>query len=280
MTAPVSVEGLTWAGVDVATWAVHAIDLSGLLAIPARRGGNVVVAGRDGAVRVPRKVYGPREFVVEFWVRGCLPDGTVPDAGQNATFYESMGLLASLCVQDVATMVHTLPDGRQRTLDVEVINAVDPQRWLAGMLGRVRVAFSSASAWWRGLEPVTVSADLPTGGTVTLDELADSNGRIDDAWLTFGAGVNPTLTDPRTGAFIGYDDAIGSGQTLSLGAYEWATTGGLVFDRRLLRRDRRQGAWFVIDPVPGAGAPELRLDHTGSGTMPVTIEAYPSWAVG
>lgn len=279
-----TLEALEWAGVDVASFAIRAKDLSGLLAVPARRGENIAVAGRDGRIRQQRKSYEGREFVVEFLVRGALPDGTVPtDRPSAAVFYESMHVLAALCAQDVATLVHTLPDGTTRRLPVEVINAIEPERWLAGMAATVRVAFTSPAAWWRSLDTVVAERTLAAGQTAVLDEFADSDGRIDDALVTFAAGTstgnNPRLTQVETGITVGYNHTFTAAHALTVGDYTWTPVGGMSFDRRDLVTDPRIGPWFVLDPVPH-GAPTVRLDLTGGGPMTIRVEARQSWAVG
>lgn len=274
-------EGLTWGGVDVASFAIRAVDLSGLLAMPGRRGENIPVAGRDGAVGGGRKFYNGREFVVEFLLRGATATGTIPAGDTGQQFYANLHVLAALCAQDTATLSHTLPDGTVRTLPVEVLHAVEPERWLAGMSGKVKVAFTSTAAFWRSTATTTATFTLAAGATRSLTEFAPSNGRIDDALVTFGAaGSNPTLTGVESGLAIGYDAVIAAGQSIRLGDYSWLVAGGLAaFDRTKLRTDPRIGAWWVIDPVPG-GSPTVRLDLTGGGPMQITIAARQSWLVG
>lgn len=283
--AEIDAERLTWGGVDVATWAVHAIDVSGLLAMPARRSENLIAAGRDGAIRRPRKPYGEREFEIEFLLRGCLPDGTIPASGPTRQFYQSIDTLSALCALDVAPLVHTLPGNgtEQRELPVEVLAAVEPRRWLAGESGLVKIVFSSHSAWWRGLAPVTSTLTLADGASGALGEFASSTGRIDDALVTFGVGTstgnNPTLLQPSTGLALGYDATIGAAQRITLGDYSW-TPVGLTFNRHALRTDARIGPWWVLDcGLPGV-APVVQLDLTGGGPMTISVAARPSWAVG
>lgn len=275
-------EALRWGAVPVDTFALSAVDLSGLLAIPEARGEHVTVAGRDGALWAPRKFYNGRQFVVEFLVKGCLPDGTVPPAGTASTFYDNLHLLAALCVQDRAPLEHTLPDGTRRVLDVGVLNAVEPERYLAGMQARVKVAFTSADAWWRGLDVTTATFTLAAGATRKLVEFAPSNGRIDDALVTFAGGSttgnNPLLTQVETGMGLGYNRSFTAAEQITLGDYTWDPV-GFTFDRTALVTAKRIGTWWVLDPVPG-DAPTLRLDLTGGGPMEITVAARQSWAVG
>lgn len=279
-----TLERLTWGGIDVASWAIRVRDLSGLLAIPGRRGENLVVAGRDGAIRQSRKLYNGREFVLEFLVRGATADGRVPaDRRAASVFYDNIDTLAALCVQDVAPMVHTLPDGIvQRRLEVEVLNTVEPERYKAGALATVKVALSSASPWWRALAPTVATFTLAAGAERDLVEFAGMSGRIDDALVTFAGGSttgnNPRLVDVATGIATGYNRSFTAAESLTVGDYTWAPT-GFTFDRTALVKDPRIGSWWVLDPVPG-GAPRVRLDLSGGGPMEVSVSARQSWAVG
>mgnify|MGYP007020372111 CR=1 FL=1 len=278
-------EGLTWGGVDVSTFAVRVVDLSGLLALPGRRGEDLAVAGRDGRIRQERKPYEGRDFPLEFFIRGATPGGLVPPDGANAQFYANMDLLSQLCTQDVAPMVHTLPGtaAQQRRLDVEVMTGIDPSRWKAGMLAKVTVPFTSASTWWRGLAAISATFTLASGATRALTEWAGMSGRIDDALVTLGGGStsgnNPLLTQVETGIGIGYNHSFTTGQSMRLGDYSWLPGGGApAFDRTKLVKDPRIGPWWVLDPVPG-GVPTVRLDLTGGGPMQVTVAARQSWGV-
>lgn len=287
MSAPIEVpaERLRWGGVDVDTFALSAIDLSGLLALPARRGTNTPVAGRDGDVRTSRKSYGAREFGVEFRLDGCLPDGSIPPQGQARAFYEALDLFGALCAQDVAPLDHLLPDGvTWRSLPVEVIAAVEPSRELHGGHGRAKVIFTSHESWWRGLVEVTDTLTLAAGGVAVLPSFAGSNGRIDDALVTFGIGTttgnNPTLTHVPSGIGVGYEYSFLAADGLTLGRYAALGSGAVVFDRQKLIKDARIGPWWVLDTgLPGV-APQVRLDLTGGGPMTVSVTARSSWATG
>ena len=278
-------EGLTWAGIDVASWAIRARDLSGMLALPGRRGEDIPVAGRDGFIRQERKPYNGRDFVIEYLIRGAAADGTVPAAGMNAQFYANMDLLAQLCVQDVAPMVHTLPGEPtvERLLPVEVLNPIEPSRWLAGMTATVKIAYVSAAAWWRSVAPITATFTLAGGAQRALTEFDGMSGRVDDALVTFGVGTstgnNPLLTQVETGVGIGYNASFGAADRITLGDYSWTTAGAVTFDRTALVKDPRIGPWWVLDPVPGA-VPTVRLDLTGAGPMQITVSARQSWGVG
>lgn len=276
-------ERLRWGGVDVDTFALSARDLSGLTALPERRGENVAVAGRDGMVRTSRKPYGGREFVIEFVLDGCLPDGSISPDGQGRAFYTALDTLHALCALDVAVLEHQLPDGTWRQLPVEVSAAVEPKRELHGGHGVAKVAFTSHEAWWRGAVALTDTLTLAAGASAALPSFASSTGRIDDALVEFGVGAttgnNPRLVHVASGIGIGYNRSFAAADGLILGDYT-ATPAGFAFDRRQLVKDPRVGPWWVLDCGQPGVAPVVRLDLTGGGPMQVRVTARPSWGAG
>lgn len=275
-------DGLTFAGLDLNTRAIGFVDLSGALALPERRGDNVAVEGRHGTVRASRKKYGGRIAPFELLVTARTPAGALP-ANLDAQLDTNLRELGAALASDVAPLVHTLPDGTARQVQAECRAAVTPERGKAGRLVRVKVAFESHEAFWRALTPTTTGAvPLAAGGTQLLTGFALSDAPIDDPIVTFGPGTNPVLTDTGSGVFVAYDATIGAGQTLVLDCADWAGTGtgGLTFDRTLLRTTPGEGRWFGLDPVRGT-APTIRLDHNGGATpMNVTISARQSWMFG
>lgn len=275
-------DGLTFGGLDLNTRAIGFVDLSGVLALPERRGENVPVEARHGTVRAARKKYGGRIAPFEFLVTGRTPAGLLP-ADPGAQFTANLHELGAALAQDAALLVHTLPDATARQVLAECRAAVTPERARAGTLARVRAAFESHEAFWRALTATTVGpVPLAAAGTRLLSEFAGSDAPIDDPVVTFGPGTNPVLTDTATGVFVAYDAVIGAGETLVLDCADWTGTGtgGLTFDRTKLRHTAGEGRWFGLDPVRG-GAPTVRLDHNGGATpMDVTIAARQAWMFG
>lgn len=267
---------------DVTTPAIIARDLSGALAIPEKRGENTAANGRHGTIRSQGKKYGGREAVMEFLVFGRTAAGVVP-ADPKAQLYANLHELGQVLAQDVFPMIHQLPDGTLREIPVEVMTAVTPERHKVGDFATVKVAFTSASAFWRAQDVTTASVSLANNGTRVMSEFAASDAPIDDLILTFGPGPGPDLYDTRSnGLFLAYDATIASGQGLIVdcGRKRLTGTGGLIPDRTLLRTHPSDGRWFALDPVIG-GAPTIRLDHGGGATpMNLTLAGKQSWMFG
>lgn len=275
-------ERLRLGGVDVADLAIRAIDLSGTLQVPERRGANIAVDGRHGSIHVSGKKYNGRQAPFEFWLRGTLPDGTVP-ADPRSEFYDNLHRFAQLLAQDRLLMEHGLPDGSVREILVEARAAIEPNRFRTGDLARIGVVFEAAEAFWQAQVTTDVELELLNGEEWTLAEYAPSDAPIDDAVVTFEAGSAPRLTQVDSGLFVAYDAVIPSGRELLVdnGRRRLTGAGGLVPDRRLLSTHPTDGRWFAIDPVIGS-APTVRLQHNGGVgvRMGVRIEARQKWMFG
>lgn len=275
-------ERLWLAGLDVATWAIKAIDLSGLLSIPEKRGENSPVDGRHGDIWTPGKKYGGREVPFEFWIRGTPANGVVP-ADPSTAFYDNLHTLGQILAQQRFPMVHQLPNGVMREIQVEVTAAVAPDRFKTGDLAKVGVAFRASEAFWQAQDVTTVGPfGLANNATRSMTEFVASDAPIDDAILTFGPGNGPDFYHQESGLFVAYDAVIPSGQTIVVdcGRKRLTGTGGLVPDRRLLRTHASDGRWFSLEPKVG-GSPTVRLEHAGGATpMNVTVAARQKWMWG
>lgn len=273
-------ERLWLGGLDVATKAIKAVDLSGCLNVPEKRGENLTVDGRNGAIRVGRKKYNGRQAPFEFQVHGLLPDGTVP-ADPQTQLYVNLRSLGQVLSQDLLPMVHQLPDGSMREIPVEVAVALEPERARTGDFLTVGIAFDSASAFWRGQDDTTAAFSLADDGEYELAEFTSSEAPIDDSVVTIGASNNPLVTDVVSGTFLAYDDVIGAGQALTVdcGTGRITATGGLVPDRTKLRTHPEDGRWLALSPAIG-GPPTVRLNETGGNTVPLTVTGRQSWVFG
>lgn len=274
-------EGLTWAGIGVASFAVHAVDVSGLLTVPARVGENIPVYGAHGARRVPRKKFGPRRFVLEFLVRGVDQLGRVPPSGMNSQFYTNLDVLMSLVGLDEAVLAHTLPDGTTRQLGVEVVAEVDPRRYLAGSLGRVPVAFEAAHPFWADTAVTTVGPlTLANNATRELTELAGCSAPMDDGLVTLGPGPNPRLVVEGSGYHLAYRKVIPAGQGIRFdgATYSYEGVGGLVPDWTAIENGP-DAAWLSLECGPGGAAPVIRM-HTSGGSAQVTLAYRRKWLIG
>lgn len=280
MTATITVNGtsldeLTAQGVQGA---------QGLHRVPGKRGQNVKVPGRHGELYVPGKRYEPAALVLPLWVRGVLPDGTLPaDEPARLEVHRRLRTLTRLfTVGELVTIRHTLTDGTAREISGEVTDTIDWTIAGAGRstVGQVTIGLDCPDPFWTDLADTTSTVTLATGQTATLTDFAPADAPMDDLRVTFGPGNNPELSQPSTGAYIGYDGVIAAGRKLTVDAAAWTVTGtvdaggtwnpGSAPTQHIARiRHGRHPRLFTL--APQDPAPTVRLTHTGGGTMAATV---------
>lgn len=273
--------GLWIGGLDVAHKPIRAVDLGGLLAVPEKRGENIEVPGRSGALHLPAKLYQGRRAPFELQGWGVRPDGIVP-ADTSAQMWTNLRAFGRILTQPgLVPMVHQLPDGTFREIPVEVAVALQPEVAKTGDYLTVAVAFDSPSAFWRGQSLTTASLTLGNNSTTVLSAFATCDGPVEDPVIVIGPSTNPRLQDVVTGTFVAYDATIGAGQTLRIdtATKRLTGTGGLVPDRRRLRTHDSDARWLALQPATD-GPPSVVFTHNGSGTVPVTLTGRPSWIWG
>lgn len=253
--------------------------INGLVVVPAKRGSNLVVPQAHGELHIPGKRTGAGNVVLPLWVRGVLPDGSIPDpseVGARLQFLHNLRELLSVFVEDeLVTIRHTLADGTAREIRGEVTTTVEPDISGRGRysLGRIGVALTCPLPFWSDLDPVT---DLiAAGGTQTLGAFADASAPMEDLLIEFGPQANPRLEQPSTGVFVRMPRVITSGQTVTVDTERWlvygtgGVAGGLYED--LAYGGRATSRWFALKPEPGGGPPVVELTNTsGAGWATVT----------
>ncbi len=259
--------------------------VAGLMAVPERRGGNLVVAGSHGELHIPNKRSGPANLVMPLWVRGVNPDGTVPGTDDNARleFHQNLRNLIGLFREhDRIAIRHTLSDGSARQIVGEVTDAVTPDIRGAGRwtLGQFAVALNCAAPFWTDLSPVTSTITSAAPGP--LPEFAGAGAWMEDLLLTFGPQNNPRLEQASTGVFVAVNRVITSGQTVVVDTATWQVygTGGVApgLYEDLVYGGRGTARFFALKPEPGGAPPVVALTETGVGTGSVTVtgpRTYP-----
>lgn len=253
-------------------------DLAGLFAVPEKRGTNLVVPGEHGRMHVVSKKYDANILVLNLWVRGALPDGSLPEGGDGQQqFVENLRqLLGWFSADEVVTLRYTV-DGAAREITGEVLDGISPQLDGYGRYrsARVRVVLECAHPFWADVEPVEETVSLENGETAALEEFAGATAPMEDLQLVFEEQNNPRLSQVSTGIFVKLNRVIGSGQTITVDTAAWevygssGVAGGLYED--LEYGGRQTNRWFALFPEPGGGAPVVQLQHTGGGEASVTV---------
>ncbi len=265
-------------------------SITGLMSVPEKRGGNLVVPGSHGELHIPGKKYGAANLVSQLWVRGINPDGTFPgaDDATRLAFHANLRTLINLfTVDERITLRHTLSDGSQREIVGEVTDAIQPTVDSFGRYtnGTFAVALNCASPFWADL--TAVSQSISSTGAATLTNFAGADTWMEDLTLTFGASQsNPRLTQASTGLFVQVGKVIAAGQGTVVNTAAWTVTatGGLsstgLYEALSYGASPLTSRWFAMRPEPGGAAPILTLTQTGGGTGQVTIAGKRRYRIG
>lgn len=223
------------------------------------------------------RVHGPGRFALGGMVLGVDPvtgEGPAGGAGLQA-YYDRAGELIRLLSARVLTIEHVRPDGSVRRAVGSRKGAFRPSRERASpWFGRWQVEVEIPGAFWSATQDVTISATVPSGGAIPLGALGVGDAPITDVLITYGPGNNPTLVQGTT--HLAYDGVIGAGRQLVIDTNISDPTVGPGSGATWAPEDSRirygpNSSWFEIDPLAGA----LTLNHTGGGSMSVSITARP-----
>ncbi len=271
-----SVETLTVNGTDLATLVY--IDASPkLFTAPARRGDNLVIPGRHGALRLPRKLFDTGEIVLSMRVLGHDPDQPFPTgSGPQQEFHDLVDQVVRLFTAEQVVLDHGRPDGSIRRAVGEVTDLVDFTRsGNSESAGQVSVAIELTDPFWSDLAAVTAGPNVfSTGGTHALTGFAGATAPMDELVVTFGPGANPELTQPSSGYLLAYDGVIAAGQQLQVDSGTWSvgSGSGSAWTPDVTKvRFGPESRFFSLQPEAGGVAPTVRLTHTGGGQVSVTI---------
>jgi hypothetical protein len=207
-------------GVDLGSYAFMTSDISGLLSVPARRGDDVVVPGRHGRIRRPRKRFDAGEIVLPMWIVGCRPNGTIPSGGMAREFFSRRDQLLRLFHGDDVALQFTRPNSEVLTTTAEVVDVMDFTRRWAEPIAQVSVALRLADAFWTETTDVSQTITGATGTTADLIAFAGSTAPIADARVTFyGPASNPQVAIGDR--WVRYNGVIGAGRQLVLECGHW-----------------------------------------------------------
>jgi hypothetical protein len=266
----VAVEQLAANGVNLSSPWSWVEDMAPLMVTAGRRGENMVVPGRHGTIRTPRKRYDGAEFVVPVWVLGVDQVTGATVANPVSQLRRNVDDMLRIFTTETVELAHTSDDGLVRSATVELAQdpvVVERQR-SSPPAARVAFALSLPSAFWEDGEDVTQT--FTSGGPVALTNFAAATAPMQDLILTFGPCNNPTLRHGnRT---FTYNGVVAAGQQLVVNTANWLPSSGTGTpwspDIRKYTFDPGP-ALFELDPTLTPF--QVQLTHTGTGTATCTI---------
>lgn len=248
-------------------------DLNPLLAVPARRGDNVVVPGRHGTIRTPNKYYTDADLVVPMWVLGVDRATGVAPADTYRALHDNIDVLLKVFATPTVLLLRDRGDGYPRVAAAEPMLepvVVERQR-SAPAAAKVAVALNLFGAFWADQSSVTQPITGPSGTTVELDAFAAATAPMSDLTVTFTGPVNNPLLI-HGAKTLQYHGAINEGQRLVINTEHWQLTPGAgdPWSPDLRQIEFFPGpTYFELDPAtPGFS---VQFAHTGGGSASCQI---------
>ncbi len=269
-------------GLDLHTVAWQVEGREGQMVGPELLADDIAVAGWHGDLDPhadlgqQRRPFGRGSWQLTGWVLGVDPvtGAVLPELGSLAAVQARGEEILKVLYARSVQVQHVRADGATRQavghLDGRgVAVELNPNHpWF----GRIKADLVLPDPFWYDLaSPVTASANLASGGTLSLAGFAEASAPQRAATITFGPGNNPSLT--HAGGVLSWGSVISAGRSLGVDTdprdpFLYASAGSWVPSYAPLGYSPGP-SWFELDPT----VPTAALTHTGGGSMTVTVTA-------
>lgn len=264
-------------GVDLSTLCYNVSSLTGRLTVPPRRGKDIDVPGRNGAVRTPNKKFSAGSVVLPMWVIGLDESGEVsPGTTNQEVLYENIDRLTRLFSADSVQLIHRLPDGSERRITGQVMDAIDLSSQAGGTRAEFAVSLTTADAFWEDVSSVIATRT----GTGLWDVLPfeGATAPMDDLIVKFtGPATNPRLTNP-SGVYVAYNAVLTGSQTASIDCKAWTVAGTGITAAYSAVDHGGDPRWFVLEP--GDPTPRVTASQTAGSTGVFVLSGRRKYLVG
>lgn len=266
-------EQITANGQSLSTVWCQLEDVSGLIATPGRRGQNVVVPGRHGVIRTPRKRYVESELVLPLRVLGVdRTTGAVP-ADAVTQLHRNIDELLRVFGSEVVTLEHTRGDGvaRRAATELALEPAVLTRERSHPPIARVGLALTVFGAFWEDAVSVSQAVSGTTGAVQALTAFEGATAPMSDLLITFTGPVNNPMLAHGT-RWVQYQGVVAAGRQLVLNTETWQVLpgSGTPWSPDPRQVDFGEGpSWFEL--IPATTPFSVTFTHTGGGSASCTI---------
>lgn len=251
-------------GVNLATLGYNVSSRGGRMQTAARRGKNVEISSRHGAIHSLGKKFGGCTVVLPIWCVAADEDGRVPRDGTMRELVQShVDRLLGILGADQVELISDMPDGSRRRITGQVLDSISPTVQAGETRIELPMSLTCAAAFWEDVTPVSASK---TGtGIWEVLPFQGANAPMDDLLIRFtGPSTNPRLTD-KTGVFCEYNAALTGSQWVEINCATWSVVGGGGHTANLANVAHGGDArWFVLEP--GDPIPQVTASQTAGST--------------
>jgi hypothetical protein len=264
-------ETVTVDGFVLNTYAYNISTLSGRLSGPTVRTKNVEIPGKHGTLRVRNKKFQEGMFTLTMWVKGALPDGSIPSQKiSRRLFYENVDMLMQIFSRrtGLLNIQQVMPDGSVRQCFGEVLAIVDPASTSSNPLAKFNVAMTLPDVFWSDLNPVTYTSPvgLPVSEVLTLTPFIGATAPMEDLQITvtglcsqFKIQALENGQPLEVDCWVNYNASVGSTSTLTLNSGGW-TLGHSGGSTPSVGNVTHSGSafWMSLPPGPQNTAPQVK----------------------
>lgn len=280
--------GLEIDGMNMRTSAWNVSTQTGRFSLPAGRGDDLILPGRDGTVFVPNKPLEAGIGVLSVWVTGANSNGTFPATQtlRQAQFKTNMAQFQRMFMRrhKLSTIRSTQPDASVRQALVQWVDWQEPEIQAEGTRAQWTIGFSIPSVFWQDESDTTqqTAANSTLPKTLSLSSFDNMTGFITDAVLSVtGPITNPRITDSETGQYVEYIGTVSGSEVWTIDCGAFTSLKNAV---NVLSSTRHAGGYrfLTVSNIFGSSTtPQLVLSGTaGSTTTKFGIVARRKWASG
>jgi hypothetical protein len=186
-------------------------------------------------------------------------------------------MLTRIFGAELVELVHTLPDGSQRSVVGEVLEVIDFTSMAGGGRAEFAVSLVVPGAFWSDVDSIT--ATFSGTGVWSPSAFSGATAPMDDLQVTFvGPSNNPRVQSGDV--WLRYGAVLTAGQSVILDCASWSLTGGggLVPNYGAVTHGG-DARWFVLHPGTTV-VPSVTVSQTGTGAMSTSLSGRRKYLIG
>lgn len=274
------------------TYAHNISTLTGRMTSPDLRTKNVEIPGRHGTLRVRNKKFQEGSYTLSMWVKGALPDGSVPTQKiARRLFFENVDMLSQIFSRrtGLLNIQQVKPDGSVRQCDAEVLAAIAPENSSANPLAKFNVAFTLPSPFWRDVEQLTWTSavGLPVSQVLTLTNFVGATAPMEDLQFTvtgrcsqFKLQALENASPLEVDCWVQYNNSVNSAATLTLDSSNWGISASTGSPTVADVTHSGSNFWLSLPPGWQNSAPQIAWSCTNPDShTQLTVTGYRKYVV-
>lgn len=274
------------------TYAYNIATLTGRMTTPDLRTKNIELPGRHGTLRVRNKKFQEGTSALSMWVKGALPDGSIPTQKiARRLFFENVDMLMQIFTRrtGLLNIQQVKPDGSVRQCNAEVLAVIAPESSSANPLAKFNVALTLPDVFWKDLSPVTWTspAGLPVSEILTLTSFVGATAPMEDLSFTVTGRVSQFKIQAlengsplEIDCWMQYNAAVNSAATVTVNSSNWTLSASSGTPSVANISHSGSNFWMSLPPGWQNSAPQIAWTCTNPDThTQLSVTGYRKYVV-